>query len=57
MRILLNLTVKESINQQSLAHFIDDWVDETYVKLDSIFAKDQEKKIADAVLTIFKTRT
>ena len=48
--------MKESISQQTLAHFIDDWVDETYVKLDDIFVKDQEKKIADAVLTIFKTR-
>ena len=48
--------MKETINQQTLAHFIDDWVDETYIELDSIFVKDQEKKIADAVLTIFKTR-
>ena len=48
--------IKEDINKQTLAFFIDDWVDETYKKLDSIFLKDQEKKIADAVLTIFKTR-
>jgi hypothetical protein len=30
--------------------------DETYERLDEIFSKDVEKQIADAVLTIFKTR-
>ena len=36
---------------------MDDWVDEMYEKIDTIFVKEQELKIADAVLTIFKTRS
>ena len=40
----------------TLSQFLDMWVEKTYDKLDTIFTKDSEKKIADAVLTIFKTR-
>ena len=40
----------------TLSQFLDMWIERTYDKLDSIFSKDSEKKIADAVLTIFKTR-
>jgi len=40
----------------TLSQFLDIWVEKTYDKLDTIFTKDSEKKIADAVLTIFKTR-
>ena len=40
----------------TLAKFMDMWVDEMYTKLDDMFAADQDKTIADAVLTIFKTR-
>lgn len=40
----------------SLTQFLDLWVDETYEKLDKKFSKDSEKQIADAVLTIFRTR-
>ena len=43
-------------NAITLGKFIDIWVDETYERLDEIFSKDVEKQIADAVLTIFKTR-
>ena len=32
------------------------WVEKTYDSLDELFTKDSEKRIADAVLTIFKTR-
>ena len=39
-----------------LSKFIDNWVDEMYEQLDDIFIKESEKQIADAVLTIFKTR-
>lgn len=48
---------KDSINKKSLSNFIDDWVEEMYDEMDYMFLKDQEKKIADAVLTIFKTRS
>ena len=40
----------------TLGQFIDMWVEKCYDNLDSLFNKDSEKKIADAVLTIFKTR-
>ena len=39
-----------------LSNFIDIWVAEMYQDIDINFTKDTEKKIADAVLTIFKTR-
>ena len=40
----------------TLSQFLDMWIERTYDKLDELFLKDSEKKIADAVLTIFKTR-
>lgn len=40
----------------TLSQFIDMWVEKAYTKLDILFNKDSEKRIADAVLTIFKTR-
>lgn len=40
----------------TLSQFLDMWVEKTYDKMDELFNKDSEKKIADAVLTIFKTR-
>ena len=50
---LLEETSKHTI---TLGAFIDKWVDEMYEELDEMFVKDVEKKIADAVLTIFRTR-
>ena len=43
-------------DQVTLAQFIDTWVQETDDKLEILFEKPNELKIADAVLTIFKTR-
>ena len=40
----------------SLSKFIDRWVEETNDKLELMFEKESELAIADAVLTIFKTR-
>ncbi len=40
----------------TLSQFLDMWVEKTYDSLDELFNKDSEKRIADAVLTIFKTR-
>ena len=40
----------------TLSTFIDGWVFETYEVLDEMFIKQSEKEIADAVLTLFKTR-
>ena len=40
----------------TLATFMDRWVESTYETLEETFAKESDRKIADAVLTIFKTR-
>ena len=40
----------------TLSKFIDGWVGLTYDQLDEMFIKQSEKEIADAVLTLFKTR-
>jgi len=40
----------------SLSNFLDEWVEEMYEDLDNLFIKNSDKQIADAVLTIFKTR-
>lgn len=40
----------------TLAQFIDRWVNGCYEELDEMFKKDHEKRIADAVLTLFRTR-
>lgn len=39
-----------------LSQFIDEYVDYMYDRLDDVFQKQAEQQIADAVLTIFKTR-
>ena len=40
----------------SLSNFLDEWVEEMYEDLDNLFIKNSDKQIADAVLTIFRTR-
>ena len=40
----------------TLGQLLDLYVDETYEKLEALFPKENEAKVADAVLTIFKTR-
>ena len=45
-----------SPSAKTLSNFIDGWVDECYDNLDDMFIKKEDKRIADAVLTIFKTR-
>tara|TARA_B100001559_G_scaffold250386_1_gene213857 strand:- start:784 stop:1494 length:711 start_codon:yes stop_codon:yes gene_type:complete len=40
----------------TLAEFLDRWVESMYDQLNEMFPKEQDIKIADAVLTIFKTR-
>ena len=49
----MNVTLPGGI---TLSQFLDMWVEKTYDSLDDLFVKDSEKRIADAVLTIFKTR-
>ena len=40
----------------TLSDFVDKWVDIMYDELDELFLKDSEQQIADAVLTLFRTR-
>ena len=49
----LNMDVPSS---KTLSKFLDEWVDSMYEQLDELFIKHEDKKIADAVLTIFKKR-
>lgn len=47
---------EESVIKKNLAKVLDEWVDEMYVDLDYIFDKEADRKIADAILIVFKTR-
>jgi hypothetical protein len=46
----------DSPSAKTLVKFLDEWVEEMYEELDEHFIKDSDKQIADAVLTIFRTR-
>jgi len=39
-----------------LSDLIDEWVERTYQELNTICSTEQERRVADAVLTLFKTR-
>ena len=43
-------------NTITLSYFLDLYVQEMYDKLDTVFTKESEMKIADAILTIFQKR-
>ena len=44
------------LRQEELREFVDFYINEMYVKLPELFAKEQERKVAEAILTVFKTR-
>lgn len=46
----------ETITKKTLSLFLDTWVENMYDELEEMFPREQEQKVADAVLTIFKTR-
>lgn len=46
----------DTISKKTLSKILDEWVEEVYDKLDDIFLKESERKIADSVLIVFKTR-
>jgi len=46
----------KSKNTITLSKFIDIWVEEMYIELYEMFTKESDQMIADAVLTLFKTR-
>lgn len=43
-------------NAVSLSSFLDSWIEGAYLRLEELFPKDTDQVIADAVLTVFKTR-
>lgn len=46
----------ETPSNKSLSKFLDEWVEEMYDELEEHFDKEIDIKVADAILTIFKTR-
>lgn len=46
----------EVVPELSLSEFIDIWVEEIYSQLTILFPEESEQKIADAILTLFRTR-
>ena len=51
-----NTPYREQNGTISLSQFLDLYIDEMYSNLGDLFSKESELKIADAILTIFKTR-
>lgn len=46
----------DSPSAKTLSKVLDEWVDIKYTELEYMFTKEHELRIADAILTIFKTR-
>jgi len=46
----------DSPSGKTLSNFMNTWVDSVYMKIEDLFLKESDIKIADAVLTIFRTR-
>lgn len=46
----------DSPSSTTLSKFIDSWVEDMYDKIEDLFNKDTDIRVADAILTLFKTR-
>jgi hypothetical protein len=46
----------DSLSGKSLSNFMNAWIDSVYLKIEGMFQKESDIKIADAVLTLFRTR-
>ena len=46
----------ESPSAKTLSNFMNAWIDSVYMKIDELFLKESDIRIADAVLTVFRTR-
>ena len=46
----------DTVSKKTLSNFMDEWVETMYDQLDILFTKESEMQIADAVLTVFRTR-
>jgi DNA-directed RNA polymerase specialized sigma subunit len=49
-------STKISNSSLQLSEVIDTWVESTYAQLTALYSSEQERKVADAILTLFKTR-
>ena len=47
---------KDKVSHKVLGKVLDEWIDEMYDDLDTLFEKESDRRIADAVLIVFKTR-
>ena len=46
----------DTVSKKTVSDFMDEWVEIMYDQLDILFTKESEMQIADAVLTVFRTR-
>jgi hypothetical protein len=46
----------DTVSKKTMSDFMDEWVEIMYDQLDILFTKESEMQIADAVLTVFRTR-
>ena len=46
----------DSPSGKTLSNFMNAWIDSVYLKIEDMFQKESDIKIADAVLTLFRTR-
>lgn len=44
------------VTKLTLSELMDNWVEQCYLDLDQFCSNEQEQKVADAVLTLFRTR-
>ena len=51
-----DITETDAISRKTLSTFVDTWVDHMYDQLEDLFPKPDDERVADAVLTIFRTR-
>lgn len=48
---------EDVVSKKTISLLMDEWIKEMYLNLDILFEKDGDKKIADAILVVFKTRS
>lgn len=51
-----DITVVDNAYRKPLSAFMDRWVEQMYDEIENIFSKEADIQVADAVLTIFRTR-
>ena len=47
---------EDTISKKTLSKLLDEWVEDVYDGLDTLFDREGDRQIADAVLVVFKTR-